>query len=752
MKRIHWWTLLGVSGTGLAALLLGQTVLGQPEGKGTMPLPLPPSVITLPEIPAVRVLEGKSEQPSQLPPITQSGPVFRDSPAAPIAPALQPATQVFPATTVQSSPLTSARTDKQITGNLTFEVQPGKQQPAVSIEWGGPTSIRINQPLACQIVVRNTSTTPTQNVVVRHRLGQGVTCKTTEPVAGNDNGELVWNLGTLAPDQSRRIDLTLVTPTRGPLNCHATVTFTAVAAHQVQVREPLLAVKMRGPDKVIAGENVTLNFVVSNPGDGIAEAIKLKTVLPDGLEHPRGKVVEFDVGNLAPKEVRNLQLICLSKGSGLQKCSITVNGDGGLVSTDATQVEILMPKLDVAMSGPKLRYLDRHAVYVLKVTNPGSAPVNSIEVQELIPSGFKFHQANNGGQYQEATRLVSWTVGELQPGESKDIAVDLIPIEAGEHRLIARAQAARGLKSEAEIRTMVEGLPSLFIEVGHIDDPLEVGAETAYEIRLANTGTKMETNVEVVCTLPEQLEFRGAKCSTSLKYRQEGRELIFEALPRLAPKADVIYRVQVRGVAPGDIRFRTRIKADGLKEPVLREESTRIYSDGDAAKPASSTPSAITPVPTPMPITSIPTPSVSVPAPFYGAISQAPELKASIPTPSVSVPAPPSVSVPTPTPSPLPMPSDSKPERTPTPLPLPTPTIPTPTKDIDVPTPTPAPSSVPLPTPIPLPMPSVPSIPLPIAPAPLPAPSLPSSTVPVPATQPAPLPIPIPIPGRPMNP
>ena len=45
----------------------------------------------------------------------------------------------------------------------------------------------------------------------------------------------------------------------------------------------------------------------------------------------------------------------------------------------------------------------------------------------------------------------------------------------------------------------------------------------------------------------------------------------------------MIYRVQVRGVAPGDIRFRTRVKSDSVKEPVMREDSTRVYSD-DAAE------------------------------------------------------------------------------------------------------------------------------------------------------------------------
>ena len=33
------------------------------------------------------------------------------------------------------------------------------------------------------------------------------------------------------------------------------------------------------------------------------------------------------------------------------------------------------------------------------------------------------------------------------------------------------------------------------------------------------------------------------------------------------------------GVAPGDLRFRARITADGLTEPVLKEESTKVYGD-----------------------------------------------------------------------------------------------------------------------------------------------------------------------------
>jgi uncharacterized repeat protein (TIGR01451 family) len=652
MKRIHWWTLLGVGGTGIAATMLGQAVWGQPNTKG--PAPLPP-LVGQPLLPAA---PSEMETPKDLaiplpvlPPVPGTPTPSSDA-SLPALPRL-PAPAVFKMEVdLPFSPVAKLETQR-VEARLP-DVHVGKQQPSISIEWVGPPTARVNQPMACQIVVRNTSMAPVQNVVIRHHLSEGVACKTSEPKAAGEGDELSWNLGTMAPNQTHHLSLLLVAKTRGPINCQATATFTAIAGHHVQVREPQLAVKVFAPEKIVIGDNVTLKFAVTNPGDGEAEAVRAKIVLAEGLEHPRGKVLEVDVGTLAPKETKTMQLTCAVKGGGTQKCTILTTADGSLTAHDSTSLEVLVPKIDVAIAGPKLRYLDRHAIYVLTVTNPGSAPATKVEVHEQIPIGFKFHQADHGGKYHEATRQVSWALGDVPPGQSREIAVDLIPIEAGKHRFIAYAKTSHGLKAEAESHTLVEGLPSLFMEVAHVDDPIEVGAETAYEIRVANTGTKTETNVEVICTLPEQIEFRSAKCSTTLRYRQEGRELVFEPLPRLAPKADVIYRVQVRGVAPGDIRFRTRIRADGLKEPVLREESTRVYSDDSPVRAASyNTPAPQAPATgNTMPIPAS-APAMPVPVPSNPAPPSLPDLGPVAPAP---LPAMPTVPAPVQLPTPLPIP------------------------------------------------------------------------------------------------
>jgi uncharacterized repeat protein (TIGR01451 family) len=453
----------------------------------------------------------------------------------------------------------------------------------VSLEWIGPPTAKLGQPVTYQIIVKNISSSPVQGVIVRTRLPVGVTVQATEPKAFNEVNVLIWDLGTLQPRQERRLDLQLLPDTKGDLACQALVTFTGSSTARIRVREPKLLLKASGPDKVLLGDIATVTLTVSNPGDGTADRVKVKAALPEGLEHARGRLVEFDLGNLGPNESRSVQLVCATKTGGEQKCDAVATAEGNLKSEDSAVLEVILPRLDLSIAGPRLRYLDRKAVYVLKITNPGSAPASNVTISDQIPEGFKFLSASDGGRHDFATRTVSWFVGDLTPGQSREVSLEVLAINTGEYKHKANVLAARGLRSDAEILTRVEGLPALLMELVDLDDPVEVGADTAYEIRVTNTGSKTETNLQLICTVPDKMEFRGAQGAANCRFHVQGKDVVFEPLPKLAPRADAIYRVNVRGVAPGDLRFRARITADGLTEPVLKEESTKVYGD-DAIK------------------------------------------------------------------------------------------------------------------------------------------------------------------------
>jgi len=551
--------------------------------------PMPPSGFLFQENPPPTVGTPPAT-PLKTPP---SLPPFATAPEPILPPVPTPATPPAPNLDLAPKPETTQNFVPEVKPGVPLAVDPGlsdealptgdiklgKQEPTVSIEWVTKETGRLNQPLPCQIMVKNNGAVSVHNVVVRHNLLPGVTLHASEPAAKQDRQLLAWDLGVIPAGSARSIDLKIVSSLRGNLTFPTTVSFAATTAKQVQFREPLLQIQARAQEKSLQGEPVVFAFAVSNPGDGGIDSVKVRALLPEGLDHPRGHSVELVVGALAPKESKTLQIQCIARSAGVQQITFVAQAEGDLTAQAKAQTEVVLPRLDVAIAGPKLRYVERPAQYVAKVANPGTAPATGVVVTQVVPAGFKFHSATAGGRFDEAARQVVWSVGELLPGQSREVSVDLIPTTAGDFKLPVHAVSASGVRNESDIRTRVEGLSSIVMEVADTDDPVEVNGETAYEIRVLNAGTKIETNLELVCTLPDQAELKEARCIAGLKHRVEGRTVVFEPATRLAPRADLIYRIVVRGKLPGDGRFRAQVRAEGMTDAVTRDETTRFYRD-----------------------------------------------------------------------------------------------------------------------------------------------------------------------------
>ena len=492
----------------------------------------------------------------------------------------QPLNRSMPSPTIAAAPAQSALPGVQATGRGRPGVKEleGLQSPQLVVEKVAPVEIQVGRPAIFEVHVRNVGTVAASSVEIRDEIPAGTRLQSTKPQASRGaQGELVWKLGTLNPGQDVTVEMELMPEDEGEIGSVATVHFQTEASVRTRATRPLLAIETETVNEVLKGEELSLKITVSNPGSGIAENVVLEEHVPQGFRHPAGAELEYEVGNLAPNESRELTLVLEAVHPGPVSNMITARGEPNLNAQNQTPIEVIAPLLEVAVQGPKRRFLECEAVYNLSVRNPGTAPAKQVELSVEVPAGMKFVSGTNRAYYEEATRTVHWMLEEIPVQEGPPpVQLTLMPLEAGNHTIRLVSFDDSGAKAEVEQPVQVEGLVAMYFEVADLQDPVEVGGQTLYEIRVVNQGSKEATNVRLAAELPPGLRAVAAEGPTSQVQASRPNIILFEPLSRLAAKADVTYRIRVEGVQPGDFRLRAQVSTDDI-EPITKEESTRVY-------------------------------------------------------------------------------------------------------------------------------------------------------------------------------
>lgn len=454
----------------------------------------------------------------------------------------------------------------------------GAQNPQLSIQKIAPKEIQVGKPAVFRVVVRNVGQTAAGAVEVRDMVPKGTKLQNTTPQANrNGKGEIVWTVGTLRPGEQWTGTMQLMPTAEGRIGSVATVHFGADASASSLATRPQLVVETAGPESVLIGDQAKLVITVSNPGSGVATGVVLEERIPPGLQHPAGAELEYEVGNLKPGETRKLELPLAARQPGRSTNRLTARGDGSLRAESRWDLEVLAPQLDVAVEGPKRRYLERQATYTLSVKNPGTAPAKQVELAAELPAGLKFVSANNAGYYEESTRTVHWRLEELPAREVGSVTLVTLPVEAGQHAIRLRGSAQKGLVAEKQQPVLVEGVAAVLFQVADAADPIGLGEETTYEVRIVNQGSKAASNVRLTALLPPELKPTAIDGPT--RYNAESDRITFDGLAQLAPKKEAVFHIRTKALRAGDLRARFQLLTDDLQTPVNKEESTRVYAD-----------------------------------------------------------------------------------------------------------------------------------------------------------------------------
>ena len=458
----------------------------------------------------------------------------------------------------------------------TYSDRKSSLRPQLRIDKSAPERATVGQPLIYHILLRNTGSSAATEVVVEDRIPDGSRLTGTIPRAELIEGKLIWRFSELEPQAEKKISVRVIPVSEGELGSITTVNFKAEVATQTTITAPKLRFQLQGPSEVKVGETVTYRYTVHNDGSGVARNVMIRNVIPQGLQHPGGADLEYELGNLPSGARREVMLNLVAAAPGDLVNQAIVTADGGINTTADSAVSVIGSQLVVRRRGPLRRYIGRAAEFQNVITNESNREAVNAVVIEHIPAGMRFVEASDGGQYKPSDRTIAWQFRRLASDETRVLKVKLMPTASGEQRSVVHVIEDAGFESEAVMHTAVEDLITIGLTISQVDGPVAVGERLLFRIEARNRGTAPATNVQLKLTVPEQLKVLAAG---PMKADQLRNLVRFAVVPSIDVDEKVQFSVQLEAAGTGDVRLKAEIQSAEMQQPLTTEEAVLLFND-----------------------------------------------------------------------------------------------------------------------------------------------------------------------------
>ena len=404
------------------------------------------------------------------------------------------------------------------------------------------------------------------NVVITDEIPAGATLVSSDPQASVQGNKLVWNLGNLDAGESKSIKVTLRPEREGTLFGCATVAADPRVCAQTVVGKPALAIEKSGPATAQLGADLSYNVTVKNTGTAVAKGVVINDTIPAGLG---GGTKSFQIGDLSPGASKTVTVPAKATERG-RHCNVAVatSSNAGQAQGEACTT-VVKPGLKLTKTGVPETYINKQAGYKIVAENIGDTELTGVVVTDNAPAGARLVSAPGANI---SGNVATWNVGTLRPGETKSFDVVLTSGTAGRTCNVATINTAQGLRESSEACTVWKGISAILLEVVDDPDPLQVGEQTLYTIRITNQGNADLTNINTVAQYQKEVTPVSSQGGTVA-----GKTVRFPTIPRLGAKQSVTYTITGKAAEVGDHRLVVTLTEDQLLSPVKEEESTRVY-------------------------------------------------------------------------------------------------------------------------------------------------------------------------------
>lgn len=490
----------------------------------------------------------------------------------------QPTSQTQPGTASQQQ-------GRQEMNESTLALPSGdKESSVLLVERIAPRQVMVGQANQYSIRVTNLSDNILGQVVVSESLGQGMQIASSQPVAQSMNqpqnqqqqqqasqnqqttgSQIVqWQLGMLAPQETKTIQVNAVVSQMGTINNCLTASYYPALCAATEVVKPNLEMtaQLEAEGQLLTVcDTPMIRYSVRNSGSGVAEDVQVIHPLPQGLTSSDGQTtIVLAVGDLSAGETKALttQLKSAQPGNFETRAYAKSATDDAYSSPIAVQIG--QPQLDVQVLGPEQVHLGDTVQYNVTIRNTGN----------IASRDTKLQLETEGIDPADRTR----NIGRLEAGKATAVSVAVRQTGQETVQLSARASSYCAEDVMASATTTIRTVPALRLEVIDQTDPVKVGETTVYAVSVKNQGNAAAKNVTLTATLPPQLQF--VEGSGTSAVNAQGNQVQFDPLATLNPGDVAAWYVTAKGATAGDARLQLEMNGDYLDKPVIEQEPTRV--------------------------------------------------------------------------------------------------------------------------------------------------------------------------------
>jgi uncharacterized repeat protein (TIGR01451 family) len=345
------------------------------------------------------------------------------------------------------------------------------------------------------------------------------------------------------------------------------------------ITAPKLQLDINAPSQVRMGEAVPFVFRVKNGGSADAKGVIIRNIVPEGMRHPDGNDLEYELGTLGAGQSRDVKLTLTAVKPGSTNNRVIATADGNVSEERSARVDVVGPALSVERLGPKKCYLGRTVSYTTTISNDSDRTCDGATVIETVPAGFEFVDSTPAGNYSPESRTLSWRLDRMRSGDKVDLKVRFQAKSAGVKSMKVRAVEGGAVSSEVVADTEVVGVATLESQVTTGGGPLGVGDKATFRVLVRNRGNDGAGNVRLKLVLPDEVEFVSSDARTTVS--EDGREVTFASIARLEAGRDSSLQLVLKARKAGDVRLQLQTEADDMR-PIAKEEQVVILADEEA--------------------------------------------------------------------------------------------------------------------------------------------------------------------------